>query len=251
MDTEHKSDKVVSSVEVRSTLDYTKFKTMAGNRAVDKSHVKMLQKLMLENGNLTYEFPIVVDEEGNVIDGQHRLEALISLGWEVGYIVERSATIDTVRAINRGNRNWSWRDVANSHANLGNEHYKWFLNFVDTYNLNFSPALEMAGGKMNRMKYSGSTFYGGGFEVKDKAKSHTLAKQVTEIQDIIENFSGDLAFALINIMRSPEYSHDRMVQKVKAMGDKVPMKAKRTDFMRTLEELYNWGYPEDNRTRLF
>lgn len=244
------ADKVVGNKDVLSTIDYGKFKVMEGNRNVDPNHVKRLTKLMLENGNLTYEFPIVVDKDGYVVDGQHRLEALRSLGWEVGYIIEETATIDTVRAINRGNRNWSWRDIAQSYANLGNEHYAWFLQFVDTYDLRFSPALELAGGKYSRRNPS-KGFQAGEFMIPNKAEAHDLAKEVNELQAVIDNHSNDLCHALIVIVRSPAYNHDRMLQKMKAMGDRIPAKAKRSVYLRELEDLYNFGYPEDNKARLF
>lgn len=244
--------KIVSSVltrEIHLTNDYKTFKTLDGNRVVDEHHVKQLQKLMLKNGNLTHEFPIVVDSEGYVIDGQHRLEALKGLGWEIGYRIEEGATIDTVRAINQGNRNWSWRDLAYSYASRGSEPYAWFLNFVDQYGLRFHPALVIASsiqGRMNTAKFNS-----GDLVIPDKARAHDAARQVVEIQRLVQIVNGDFSSALINVMRSPAYDHDRMLNKLRQQGELLPPKARHTDYMRRLEDMYNFGYSEENRVRLF
>lgn len=239
----------VFTKEVRTTNDLSIFKTMDGNRKVNDSHVKQLQKLMLQNGNLTYEFPIIIDGDGYVIDGQHRLEALRGLGWEIGYRVEENATIETVRAINQGNRNWSWRDLAYSYASRGSEPYAWFLNFVDQYGLRFHPALTIACGKESRG--NAKQFNSGDLTIIDKAKAHDIARQVVEVQRLVQITNGDFSNALINIMRSPAYDHERMMHKLRQQGELLPPKARHTDYMRKLEDMYNFGFSDDNRARLF
>lgn len=239
----------VALKEILSTKDYDQFKTLDGNRLVNQTHVRQLQKLMLNNGNLTHEFPIIVDKEGYVIDGQHRLEALKGLGWEVGYRVEENATIDTVRAINQGNRNWGWRDMAYSYASRGNENYTWFLSFIDQYGLRFHPALAVATGSLARG--NGRRFQAGELVIGDKAKAHDVARQIVEIQRLVQIVNGDFSMALIAVMKSPFYDHTRMINKLRQQGELLPEKAKQTDYMRRLENMFNFGYSEENRVRLF
>ncbi len=244
------ANNVVATRQVLMSTDYEQFKTLGGNREVNPSHVKQLQKLMIDNGNLTAEFPIVIDREGFVIDGQHRLEALKGLGWEVGYMVEENATIDTVRAINRGNRNWGWRDIAYSHANLGNEDYRWFISFVDQYGLKFGPALTIVGGKQTKGG-AGRGFSSGDLKIADKAKAHDSARQMVEIQRLVQIYNGDFSHALISVMRSPAYNHERMMHKLRQQGEILPEKSRISDYMRLLEDMYNFGFTDDNRQRLF
>lgn len=236
--------------EVYLSNDYSIFKTMDGNRNVDAKHVKSLQKLMLENGNLTAEFPVVVDANGYIIDGQHRVEALKGLGWEIGYRVEETATIETVRAINQGNRNWGWRDIAYSYATRGNEHYAWFIAFVDQYGLRFTPALAIAT-QIGESRTTRRVFSNGELVIQDKAKAHDIAAQIVAIQRLVQLDNGDFSHSLNMIMRSPQYDHDRMMNKLRQQGELLPIKARRTDYMRRLEEIYNFGFPEESRVRLF
>lgn len=246
---EKKTDEVVATREIRTTKDLSQFKSLDGNRHVNNAHVKQIQKLMLENGNLTYEFPIIVDAQGYVVDGQHRLEALRGLGWEVGYRVEENATIDTVRAINQGNRNWSWRDMAYSYSSRGNEDYTWFLSFVDQYGLKFHPALVIATnikGKGNFRK-----FQSGEMTIHDKGRAHDMARQIVEVQRLVQITNGDFTTALIAVMQSPAYDQERMMHKLRQQGELLPTKARITDYMRRLEDMFNFGFPEDSRARLF
>lgn len=238
---------------VLSTNDYTKFKVLPGNRQVNRTHVNQLIKLMVTNGNLTDQFPIVIDGEGFVIDGQHRLEALKQLGWEVGYVVEGNATIETVRRINQGNRNWSWRDVAESYANLGNKEYAWLLNYYDNHTMSFTLAVLFCGAKMNkgRGQDRGNGFNSGGFKALDKNLAELFATQYEQLREITDMPNHDFGKALNRIFRSPFYDHERMTKKMNELGHQLPIKASETDYRREIERIFNSGLSEENKVRLF
>lgn len=246
-----KETSVLTTREIFTTTDYDMFKTLQGNREVNKTHVNQLIRLMTENGNLTDQFPIVIGRDGYVIDGQHRLEALKVLGWEVGYIVEEGATIETVRNINRGQRNWSWRDIAESYANLGNDEYEWFLYYFDKHDMTYTLAMLFCGAKMSKRHSSSTSFVNGNLNVEDKEKAELYAKQYEELRDIVDVTSHDFGKALNRIFRSPFYDHERMVRKMKEQGHTLPAKANETDYRREIERIFNFGFPEDNKARLF
>ena len=46
-------------------------KICAENRDISENHVERLKDLIRDKGYI-YAFPIIVDKEGNIIDGQHR-----------------------------------------------------------------------------------------------------------------------------------------------------------------------------------
>jgi hypothetical protein len=246
----HTVDEKLTTRTVRMTNDYTKFKDLPGNRQVDKRHVNQLIRLMTENGNLTDQFPVVVDKEGYVIDGQHRLEALKVLGWEVGYIVEEAATIDTVRNINRGNKNWSWRDIAESYARLGNKEYQWFLHYYDKYDISYTLAMMFCGTKMTKRSANGM-YASGEMVIPDKDQAIKFAEQYTDLREAVDITSHDFGKALNKIFHSPFYDHERMVRKMREQGHTLPIKANESDYRRDIESVFNYAYPEDNKFRLF
>lgn len=64
--------------EIKRTNNYDMFKRLEGNRFVDPKKVNKLKKSINEVGYISN--PIIVNEKMEVIDGQHRLEALKELG---------------------------------------------------------------------------------------------------------------------------------------------------------------------------
>ena len=67
------NDNMRTNLIVRKTSDFSIFKTMDGNRPPNPQHIRRLKDSMMVNGVLCN--PIIVNEFGYVIDGQHRLIA--------------------------------------------------------------------------------------------------------------------------------------------------------------------------------
>ena len=70
---------------IRKTNCYAMFHYIGDNRPVGTKHVKNLAKKMQQAFLLPFE-PIIVTDEGGIIDGQHRFEAARSLGLPIYYI---------------------------------------------------------------------------------------------------------------------------------------------------------------------
>jgi len=60
---------------VHTTRDYSVFKSPEFQRGLEKKTIKEVKQSVLQYGGLLQ--PVVVDVSGNVIDGQHRVEARI------------------------------------------------------------------------------------------------------------------------------------------------------------------------------
>ena len=60
-------------LQIHSTYDLSIFKILDGNRNINLGHVERLVKSIEENGFL--KMPIIVNDNFDVIDGQHRLMA--------------------------------------------------------------------------------------------------------------------------------------------------------------------------------
>ena len=62
-----------NDLQIHSTNDLSVFKILEGNRNINLANVERLVKSIEENGFL--QMPIIVNENYEVIDGQHRLMA--------------------------------------------------------------------------------------------------------------------------------------------------------------------------------
>lgn len=100
------------------TDKYDMFNKQTGNR--DLKRVKELKDTILLDGN-SYPFfsPIIVNDDLEVIDGQHRLEICKELKCEVEYIVRKGLKIyDTVN-MNRVANAWKNSDIITSYIDRG------------------------------------------------------------------------------------------------------------------------------------
>lgn len=236
------------NVRVEETKDYDQFVNLHGNRKLDKTHVKRLIQKMTTEGNLTEIFPIVVNEKMEVIDGQHRLEALRQLEWPVFYELKKGLNIDTVQALNTGTRNWTWFDYAFSFAEQGNENYQRFLNMWDYFDLPYTIVLHFCGSQDNSRR---GKFHRGTFEMMDHTMTFNLLKQYKEIVGVSGHQTSKFAYALFDIMRLPEYDHKRMVEKMKKFGSELKGYTNKQDYLRAIEDIYNTYVREEDKARLF
>jgi hypothetical protein len=70
--------------QIQKTTNYDLFKYLLGNRKLKKNHIKKL-RTSIEKSNHLNLHPIIVNQNYEVIDGQHRLEVARQLGLEIYY----------------------------------------------------------------------------------------------------------------------------------------------------------------------
>lgn len=104
---------------IYETKDYSKFKRIDGNRAVD--HPQTIINSIKKHGVLNC--PINVNEEFGVADGQNRVLAFEQLGLPVRYIISAGIGIKECQAMNSGQKNWTADDFVNSYAESGDKRY--------------------------------------------------------------------------------------------------------------------------------
>jgi hypothetical protein len=238
---------LIEEVPTYSTTDYSKFKVLQGSREVNKQHVSYLQK-KIQAKNLNKDFPIIVNEKMEVVDGWHRITALKELGFPVYYQVKAHLNSDDMTQINTGMRNWTWRNFAQSFAERNNENYKQFLQlFEDFSNKRFQVALTYCGSKDEHIAAGSSvdsgsisrTFREGDFKMKDYKLTQQLLRQLDEIVEASEVNTRELAIALYQYMRTPNYNHEKMVDHVRKFGSTLTTCYAVSDYIYELEKIYN------------
>jgi len=94
-------------------MDYGKFGKLKGNRPIHPQNVRSLVAQLKRNNKLKF-FPLTVDADFRVIDGQHRLEAAKLLNVEVYYQIDPDGDIVTTREVNTVGIQWSLHDFLNN-----------------------------------------------------------------------------------------------------------------------------------------
>ena len=96
---------------VYKTKDYSKFVLDNNyNREVDEKHVKKIVKSINTYGDQGAVFPIVVDNNFKVIDGQHRFTARKELGKVIYYIMDIELDSKVLGGINDAMKKWTKND---------------------------------------------------------------------------------------------------------------------------------------------
>lgn len=103
-----------------NTKNYSKFRFLFSNRELDYAHVKNLEKSILSKGLIN---PIIVDNNFNIIDGQHRFIALEKNKLPIHYLINKEATDSSILDVNNVKKGWTALNYINYHLDKGNINY--------------------------------------------------------------------------------------------------------------------------------
>lgn len=129
-------------MEIKKTKDYDKFKFIDSNRLVNEYHVKRLIN-SISNRDLSDKFPILVNNNLEIIDGQHRFTALKKMKKPIYYIKSDNFELNDIKLVNTNSKNWGTKEYLNHYIKLGNEDYIRFNNLMEFHQMKFSYALEL------------------------------------------------------------------------------------------------------------
>jgi hypothetical protein len=233
------------------TRDYDQFKLIQNNRETNRGHVENLKRAFEERGNLTAIQPILVNENFEIIDGQHRFIASKELDLPVYYSMQTGLGIADARQMNILHKTWNTDDYAHSYADGGDASYKRYLELRDIYGVSHSLILFYASG--SEIKGALAGFRDGEFVLTPEQMADTMRRldMLSEIAELVpQALQKEFAIALLKCMAVEGYDHDRMVQKLRGATE-MPRYASSLDYQRALEEAYNRGVRVEQRTRLF
>ena len=133
---------------IHNTTDFDKFTLRPDNRAekaryksnINLEHVLKLKK-SIEKHNLLSCHPIVVNENYEIIDGQHRYIAAKELGVPIYYIIEKNIEFNDIVTINDTRLIWRLDDYIHYWACQGNENYVKVRKLHRKYNLSYQVIL--------------------------------------------------------------------------------------------------------------
>ena len=235
---------------IYSSFDYSKFRLIFGNREIKRTKVIKLRDEMKQNNRVS-SYPIIVNSNFQIIDGQHRFVALVELGVEICYVVDDTFDIKNIATSNTMPDKWKSDNYLSAFRELGIESYDTFANFMKTYDTNFTVTLVLFHGRFTGGLYR--DFAEGKFKATNLNRAVKWIKKVHEFKKYIQDIHKDRHFvrAILNCFLHPEYIHTRMINKMKLRGHLMTKSTSRIDYLRQLEAIYNWHAPEDKKARFF
>lgn len=226
----------------KPTRNYGQFSYIFGNRDINKVHVARLVKSFKEK---VIPEPIIVDELLQIINGQHRFEAMKELGLEVHYIIIPGLDINDVHRLNTNTKSWSSYDYARSYADGGNIDYQTYLQFKEKYKLPHTLSIKMLSGGVNCVSV---LFYNGLFKIKNYNKAMRDADKITKTGEFFKYYKNtSYANALLEIFEMDNFDYQTLIARMKVQTERLTKQADKECYVHMIVGVYNHGTLKINK----
>lgn len=249
---------------VLQTNDYAVFKHAGGNRAVNKLHVSRLKQSFQKEYLLS---PIIVNQQMQIIDGQHRFEAAKDLGLPIRYFICNDYGLPQIQTLNANASNWKKSDYLNAYCDLGYDQYLLFRKFMERYPdftlaaceiiLNGATTYTMVGKNKKLVDtksggYVRRDFEEGIFEIKDYAAACILTDMLIDIKPYFKSYNQRIfIIAMGTTFKNPNYSHQRMLRKIRQYPTLLQVGTSIAETKKIIEDLYNYRTSDKVSLRFF
>ena len=238
------------------TTDYSKFKKARGNRPVDDAHVAQLKRLIAEKD--LYD-PIRVNQNMEVIDGQHTLQARKELDLVVPYIIIPSDDPLDVARLNTGRRNWSMEAYLNHHCARNKMDYKICRNKMNQYGINVAEAIVLLLKQCSLWNRISTDFKTGEFKIPaggieniDRVGSQLmqLRKFFHGMDDTKRRLKRSFVYAYIVVDKHPKFEFTRFKKACASRSSWFLSGTSTKDYVIIIEKIYNSGLTPKKKIKL-
>ena len=232
-----KSEPMVKySNQVHTTTDYFLFKPVDGNRNKNLLHINRLKKSMSEHYLFTI---IIVNENYEIIDGQHRFDVIQELKLPLHYVICKGYGLNEVHILNQNSKTWNADDYLTGYCNLGNKEYIRYREFKDAYGIGHNEAMTILSGSSNKSHFD--IFYRGLFKIKNYNESCKTIEKILLIEPYYEGFKRrSFIFCMLQLFKNPKFEFTEFIQKLKCQPTALVDCANTDQYVSLIEEIYNY-----------
>jgi len=228
--------------DIYRTKDYSRFKHITGNRRMRNSRLTLLLGDIKEQNLLEY-YPMLVNQKGEVLDGQTRLACAEHMEvWIYFMIVPNELTPLVIARAQRRNTAWLLEDYLNIYIDYKYKNYEVITNFVNRYRISIGTSIALMCAE-TKPRFVADEFRNGAFE----ATSLDFAYRVGEHADQFA-CAGFKAAKTANFVKAirfmcgrDDYLTDRMVTKITNHPDKLSKCTSTDAYITMLIHLYNYN----------
>lgn len=232
-------------MEIKSTTEYSKFKTKKGNREILLSHASRLMRAIKQQNMLSAN-PIIVNEKMEVIDGQHRLKAAEILNIPIFYVEFNPASLAEIQLLNSNLKIWNIRDFLESYIKTGKKDYVQFKSYMEEYPLfPITMAMILCGtpDSLSRSREISQEFKDGLFKIVDMERAQQYGDLVEDVLKHSDRttYSHTLFYlALFRMMKvDPNYVlkvSENLIKK----GEVIHREISVINYLRRFEDILNY-----------
>ena len=187
--------------------DYSKFQFLPANRPIKQPRIDRLVGLLNQpRGQLN---PVIINENWEVIEGQHRVKACKALNIPVMCVMCHGAKIDDCVVMNNTQDRWNFYDYLHSHGHVSRPNhleYQKVKKFLDDFQLNTTVATWLLSG--NHVDYGKKDFQDGIFKIKSLTYAESQGAYFNKIKSFNAKLPGKVKFGLafVKIQKLPKFS---------------------------------------------
>lgn len=237
--------------QVFQTKNYTMFKFREDNRTLNKTHISKLTDKMKNVGWIPGSY-VVINDKGEIIDGQHRVKAAINAGVPVTYTIERKAGFEQIRGLNQNQKNWSLADHIHGYVKENNPNYIKLDNFLKEFpDFRVTEALMFL--QNNASPVHRDVFESGQFQVRNVEKGKVWAKNILSLKPFFEKGYNKSIFvrALIRIMaKKSDFKFEEFLHKVQLRPGMIHLCGSVDLYTEMIEDIYNYRRRTDEKLNL-
>jgi len=214
-------------------MDYSVFKIAVGNRSVNEPH---LQRLIKSFQNNYLGTTITVNENYEIIDGQHRFFACKKLGLDFNVDIKKGYGVAEMQILNVNSKNWTCYDYLESYVQQGNKDYIIFNNFLKKYKLPITICIQILG---NQSGSAVKVFQNGKLKIKDLHNAECTAESLQLIGLYYKDYlKRSFINAIIKLSRNKDFDVEEFAEKLKTNDIKAYSKVE--DYIIGIEQIYNY-----------
>ena len=240
------------SFKVQSTKNYGLFEKLKGNREINKANLNRIKESMQKE---LLPIPVLVNQNYEIIDGQHRVKAAAELELPVYYMVVPDMNLNDVHTLNSIGKKYSFDDYLEGYAAAKLEHYENALAFRKKYKFTAAVFMFIWTGSKSRCT-SGvamNKFKTGNLVINDLKKCYDIADNLTYL---INEFKNELplhkrpaCIAMAEMMLHTDFNLDKLVKNLNGNAVKRLRynSSVAEDWRRGLQKVYNFNVNKKNR----
>jgi hypothetical protein len=232
--------------QVYQTNDYSVFKHIDGNRAVNKIHLKRLMRSIDEK---YISVPIIVNSRYEIIDGQHRFESAKQLHKPIYFIRINGLELPDIHRLNSNLKNWQADDYLAGYCELGLEDYLIYRDFKEKYGFGHDETKALLSGTLSSDGSQVDHFKEGTFRVRDLKSAERNAEKILMLKEYYRDGYKRRAFvkAMLQLFQHPEYNHAEFLNKLSYQSVKLVDCTTVKQYITLIEEIYNYKRYRDNK----
>lgn len=225
-----------NSYQVLMSMDYSLFKSIDGNRNKNLLHINRLKKSMANKYLFTI---IIVNEKLEIIDGQHRFDAIVDLKLPIYYIICVGYGIKEVHILNQISKTWNADDYLNGYCNLGYKDYLIYKEFKEKHDIDHNTCMTLLTGSRN--KGAIDIFYTGSFKVINYEKACQNIEKIFQTAPYYDGYKRrSFIYAMLNLFTNQKFNFDEFLRKLELQPTELKDCAQQDQYIEIIEEIYNY-----------